>query len=72
MIRPQTCPICDTELATNAATLSPVFPFCSRRCKLIDLARWMDGKYAVIEPLTPEQLIEELAGGDSFESVPEL
>jgi endogenous inhibitor of DNA gyrase (YacG/DUF329 family) len=47
MIRPQTCPICDTELVTHAATKSPLFPFCSERCKLIDLGRWLDGKYQV-------------------------
>lgn len=64
MIRPQTCPICDTELMTHAATQSPLFPFCSKRCKLIDLSRWMDGKYAVVEPLTPERIIEELAKDD--------
>ncbi|MBX3437898.1 MAG: DNA gyrase inhibitor YacG, partial [Planctomycetaceae bacterium] len=52
MIRPQTCPICDAELTTNAATQSPLFPFCSKRCKMIDLSRWMEGKYAVVEPLT--------------------
>jgi len=64
MIRPQTCPICDTELATNAAASSPLFPFCSERCKLIDLHRWTEGKYAVVEPLTPERMIEELSKDD--------
>ncbi len=64
MIRPQTCPICDTELATNAATQSPLFPFCSKRCKLIDLYRWTEGQYSVIEPLTPERMFEELANDD--------
>jgi len=24
------------------------FPFCSRRCKLIDLGAWLDAKYKVI------------------------
>lgn len=65
MIRPQTCPICDAELATNAATTSPLFPFCSRRCKMIDLYRWTEGKYAIIDPLTPERLLEEMSGLDS-------
>ena len=23
------------------------FPFCSPRCKLIDLGRWLDGKYQI-------------------------
>jgi uncharacterized protein len=30
-------------------------PFCSERCKLIDLARWADGEYRVAaEPADPE------------------
>ena len=24
-----------------------LFPFCSERCKLIDLGRWLDGKYQI-------------------------
>jgi endogenous inhibitor of DNA gyrase (YacG/DUF329 family) len=23
------------------------YPFCSERCKLIDLGRWLDGKYQI-------------------------
>jgi len=45
------CPICgkpvdvpDESVPTD--TLSP-FPFCSERCKLIDLGRWLDGKYQI-------------------------
>ena len=33
-----------------AATPRPrpsTFPFCSERCKLVDLGRWLDGKYQV-------------------------
>lgn len=59
MIRPQTCPICDKELAADAALESDWFPFCSQRCRQIDLVRWAEGKYAVIEPLTPEDLDAE-------------
>ena len=30
-------------------------PFCSERCKLVDLARWADGTYRLPgEPVTPE------------------
>ncbi|MGE0374404.1 MAG: DNA gyrase inhibitor YacG [Planctomycetaceae bacterium] len=72
MIRPQTCPICDTELATNAATQSPLFPFCSKRCKMIDLYRWTEGKYAVVDLLTPERLLDEMAGFDPDVPDPEL
>lgn len=35
------CPICGKE--TNAETR----PFCSKRCADVDLARWLNGQYAV-------------------------
>jgi uncharacterized protein len=25
----------------------PAFPFCSPKCRLIDLGRWLDGNYGV-------------------------
>ena len=56
MIRPQTCPICGKDLAANAALESAWFPFCSKRCRQIDLYRWAEGKYSITEPLTPEDL----------------
>jgi hypothetical protein len=58
---PQTCPICAQELPAGAATDSSLFPFCSRRCKQIDLLRWTQGKYAITEPLTLEKLLQEQA-----------
>ena len=27
--------------------INKYFPFCSQRCKLIDLGKWLDGKYAI-------------------------
>jgi endogenous inhibitor of DNA gyrase (YacG/DUF329 family) len=38
------CPRCgkDTQLEGN-----PYRPFCSRRCKLIDLGRWVDEEYLI-------------------------
>lgn len=35
------CPICSEHTDPNYR------PFCSRRCADIDLARWMNGAYAV-------------------------
>jgi endogenous inhibitor of DNA gyrase (YacG/DUF329 family) len=30
-------------------------PFCSERCKLLDLARWVDGTYRIAgEPVAPD------------------
>jgi endogenous inhibitor of DNA gyrase (YacG/DUF329 family) len=37
------CPICKKPVAEAQA--NPTWPFCSDRCKLIDLGRWLDGKY---------------------------
>jgi len=36
------CPSCE-----RAFTTSPARPFCSERCKLIDLGRWLGEEYAV-------------------------
>jgi endogenous inhibitor of DNA gyrase (YacG/DUF329 family) len=37
------CPICRKP----AAREHPAFPFCSERCKLFDLARWMGEEYRI-------------------------
>ena len=54
MIRPQTCPICERELPVNAETGLTTFPFCSKRCQEVDLHRWAEGKYSIVEPIDPE------------------
>ena len=43
------CPTCKKEVDEPAAgeELPKHFPFCSDRCKLIDLGRWLDGKYQI-------------------------
>lgn len=41
------CPICGKPFAIAALDDLPSFPFCSDRCKLIDLGRWLDGDYAI-------------------------
>src|SRR3954471_13081928 len=47
------CPICKKEIDEPAVEDRPrYFPFCSERCKLIDLGRWLDGKYQI--PVKPD------------------
>ena len=43
------CPICKKPVPDPdpSADLPKYFPFCSDRCKLIDLGRWVDGKYQI-------------------------
>ncbi|MCA9079445.1 MAG: DNA gyrase inhibitor YacG [Planctomycetaceae bacterium] len=63
-----TCPICDKELPPEINGESMLFPFCSSRCKQVDLYRWCNGDYAVVEPMTIEHLLEaEQAEGELFE-----
>ena len=46
------CPICKKEVAPGAAD----FPFCSERCRLIDLGNWASGKYVVSTPVKTGEL----------------
>jgi endogenous inhibitor of DNA gyrase (YacG/DUF329 family) len=31
------------------------YPFCSERCKFIDLGRWLDAKYKIVSELKDQQ-----------------
>ena len=44
------CPICAQPYAIQALADLPTFPFCSERCRLIDLGRWFDGSYTIPGP----------------------
>lgn len=44
------CPVCDVEVDLEK---TPTVPFCSDRCRLIDLGRWLDEAYAVPEKKRP-------------------
>ena len=56
MVRAPSCPICKTTVAPD--THEKTFPFCSERCRNVDLFRWAEGRYALVEPLTPDKLAE--------------
>ena len=49
------CPICGKPSDLNAP---PIGPFCSQRCKLLDLGKWLGEDYRVSEPLRPDHLAE--------------
>ena len=47
------CPICSKSLEIASVDDLPSFPFCTERCKLIDLGRWLDGAYFLPEKEAP-------------------
>ena len=49
------CPLCGKSIEFDTKKLPGNFPFCSDRCKLVDLGRWIDGDYAIPGPPAPTQ-----------------
>jgi uncharacterized protein len=38
------------------------FPFCSDRCRLIDLGKWATGAYKISSPVLDPEVLEDLGG----------
>lgn len=53
-LKPTECPICGKPAPPDSGT----FPFCSERCKTIDLGRWADGRYVISRPIERSDLDE--------------
>jgi hypothetical protein len=50
------CPICKKAVKSADAD----FPFCSERCRLLDLGKWASGAYVISSPVTDaEEAIRE-------------
>lgn len=47
------CPTCQKTLEVRRIEDWPHFPFCSARCKLIDLGRWLGEDYRVPDADVP-------------------
>ena len=60
------CPICKKPVKSTDLE----FPFCSQRCRTIDLGKWASGKYVISSPVADaEEAIHDTdpegADGDS-------
>jgi uncharacterized protein len=44
------CPICKKETTLE----NEFYPFCSERCKIIDLGNWASEKYVISTPMQPD------------------
>ncbi|MGA8437014.1 MAG: DNA gyrase inhibitor YacG [Candidatus Sulfotelmatobacter sp.] len=42
------CPICKKVVKSD----NPEFPFCSDRCRTVDLGKWASGAYVIPSPVT--------------------
>jgi len=54
-IRSLRCPICRTIVLRADAE----FPFCSQRCRTIDLGKWASGGYVVSTPINDPEAYED-------------
>lgn len=57
MINKTVCPNCEKE--TELSTANPYRPFCSKRCRLIDLGEWISENYTISESNNNEETDQE-------------
>lgn len=50
------CPICKKN---DVKPGDPEFPFCSERCRTIDLGNWASEKYVISTPAEPRRTLED-------------
>lgn len=55
ILRCPTCRVVVTEQDEN-------FPFCSDRCRVIDLGKWASGGYRISSPILDPEVLEGLGG----------
>jgi endogenous inhibitor of DNA gyrase (YacG/DUF329 family) len=41
------CPICGRRMQSQLLSDWPQFPFCSAKCRTIDLGRWLSESYSI-------------------------
>ena len=58
------CPTCRKSIEWKDNSFRP---FCSERCQLVDLGRWVEGEYRVPGELLPEDQAERLPATQDME-----
>lgn len=51
------CPTCRALVTKD----DEYFPFCSDRCRLIDLGKWASGEYRISSPILDPEVLEGLS-----------
>ncbi|MDB4945088.1 MAG: hypothetical protein JWP97_4622 [Labilithrix sp.] len=62
------CPICGEEVLPRTA--NKAHPFCSERCRTIDLGKWLNEEYRV--PAGPDESLGEGEDGNAGQLEAEL
>ncbi len=57
------CPTCEKKTELNNS--NSYRPFCSKRCKLIDLGQWADESYSISETTVTDNNIDS----DSYKNI---
>ncbi|HEV8413072.1 MAG TPA: DNA gyrase inhibitor YacG [Bryobacteraceae bacterium] len=57
------CPICRKAVPSDG----PFIPFCSDRCRIIDLGNWASEKYVISTPVDPQHLADTQDERDAAE-----
>jgi len=57
------CPICQKPVQID----DPYMPFCSDRCRIIDLGNWASEKYVIPAPLEPSEEDDPLSTAEGDE-----
>ena len=52
------CPTCGALIRAGEED----FPFCSERCRKIDLGKWATGAYKISSPVIDPEVLEDLGG----------
>jgi endogenous inhibitor of DNA gyrase (YacG/DUF329 family) len=58
------CPVCQKEFEFET---TPAMPFCSERCRTVDLGRWLGESYSV--PCAPDLDEDEALGAQQQHSL---
>jgi endogenous inhibitor of DNA gyrase (YacG/DUF329 family) len=68
------CPVCRKiidEASQQSSREGGFYPFCSNRCRMLDLGKWFDGAYRIpveVRPEEAEDIGEETAKGENAAS----
>jgi len=60
------CPTCKATVTIS----DEQFPFCSERCRSIDLGKWASGSYRISSPILDPDVLERIAEGEDPERKP--